>query len=213
MTSAPRGRCRSEAGATYVFDLGYYDFGFFSELDVLGCRLVTCFKANTPLNEPREMPLERGSTVLSDRIGFLPARQAMTGRTRCRTWVARDRGQDRDRRDAAPSGQRSRRACAGDRGSLQASLADRVVLPADEADAQDHEVRRKIGKRRAHPDRRCLWSPFFFCAARRSSRKKPTGSSNSFDWCARTSCTEKTRHDSENRSPHRHSTPANSNSA
>jgi IS4 transposase len=65
-----------EAGGTYVFDLGYYDFGFFSELDALGCRLVTRFKANTPLNEPREMPLEPGSTVLSDRIGFLPARQA-----------------------------------------------------------------------------------------------------------------------------------------
>ena len=60
-----------------MFDLGYYDFGFFSELDALGCRLVTRFKTNTPLNEPREMPLEPGLTVLSDRIGFLPARQAM----------------------------------------------------------------------------------------------------------------------------------------
>jgi Transposase DDE domain/Domain of unknown function (DUF4372) len=66
-----------EAGATYVFDLGYYDFGFWAKLDAHGCRLVTRFKANTPLNEPREMPLEPGSTVLSDRIGFLPARQAM----------------------------------------------------------------------------------------------------------------------------------------
>ena len=46
-----------EAGATYVFDLGDYGFGFFSELDALGCRLVTRFKANTPLNEPRESPL------------------------------------------------------------------------------------------------------------------------------------------------------------
>jgi hypothetical protein len=66
-----------EAGATYVFDLGYYDFGFWARLDALGCRLVTRFKTNTPLNAPREMPLEPGSTVLSDRIGFLPARQAM----------------------------------------------------------------------------------------------------------------------------------------
>jgi hypothetical protein len=66
-----------EAGATYVFDLGYYDFAFWAKLDALGCRLVTRFKANTPLNEPRELPLEPGSTVLSDRIGFLPARQAM----------------------------------------------------------------------------------------------------------------------------------------
>lgn len=66
-----------EAGATYVFDLGYYDFSFWARLDALGCRLVTRFKTNTPLNSPREMPLEPGSTALSDRIGFLPARQAM----------------------------------------------------------------------------------------------------------------------------------------
>ena len=66
-----------EAGATYVFDLGYYDFGFWAELDALGCRLVTRFKTNTPLNAPRDLPLPPGSTVLSDRIGFLPARQAM----------------------------------------------------------------------------------------------------------------------------------------
>jgi hypothetical protein len=66
-----------EAGATYVFDLGDYDFGFWAKLDALGCRLVTRFKTNTPLNAPREMPLPPGSTVLSDRIGFLPARQAM----------------------------------------------------------------------------------------------------------------------------------------
>ena len=66
-----------EAGATYVFDLGYYDFAFFSELDALGCRLVTRFKTNTPLNAPRDLPLPPGTTVLSDRIGFLPARQAM----------------------------------------------------------------------------------------------------------------------------------------
>ena len=66
-----------EAGATYVFDLGYYDFGFWARLDALGCRLVRRFKTNTPLNAPRQMPLEPGSTVLSDRIGFLPARQAM----------------------------------------------------------------------------------------------------------------------------------------
>ena len=66
-----------EAGATYVFDLGYYDFAFWARLDGLGCRLVTRFKANTPLNSPRDLPLSPGATPLSDRIGFLPARQAM----------------------------------------------------------------------------------------------------------------------------------------
>lgn len=63
-----------EAGATYVFDLGYYDFSWWAALDGAGCRLVTRFKTNTPLNEPKAMPLAPGSDVLSDRIGFLPAR-------------------------------------------------------------------------------------------------------------------------------------------
>jgi hypothetical protein len=76
-----------EAGATYVFDLGYYDFAWWAKLDGLGCRLVTRFKVNTPLNEPREMPLPPGSTVLSDRIGFLPARQAMNRKNPMRDGV------------------------------------------------------------------------------------------------------------------------------
>ena len=66
-----------EPGATYVFDLGYYDFAWWARLDALGCRLVTRFKSNTPLNDPRDLPLAPGPTPLSDRIGFLPARQAM----------------------------------------------------------------------------------------------------------------------------------------
>src|SRR6202790_4765229 len=40
------------------------------------CRIVTRFKSNTPLREAKEQPLLPGSGVLSDRIGFLPARQA-----------------------------------------------------------------------------------------------------------------------------------------
>jgi hypothetical protein len=69
-----------EAGATYVFDLGYYDFAWWAALDAKGCRLVTRFKSNTPLKEARDMPLAEGSKVLSDRIGFLPARQAANRR-------------------------------------------------------------------------------------------------------------------------------------
>jgi hypothetical protein len=65
-----------EAGATYVFDLGYYDYAWWARLDGAGCRLVTRFKTNTPLLEARDMPLAPGTSVLSDRIGFLPGRQA-----------------------------------------------------------------------------------------------------------------------------------------
>ena len=65
-----------EPGATYVFDLGYYDYGWWAALDSAGCRIVTRFKANTPLAVVEELPVAPGSNILSDRIGFLPARQA-----------------------------------------------------------------------------------------------------------------------------------------
>jgi IS4 transposase len=65
-----------EAGATYVFDLGYYDYAWWAELDAAQCRIVTRFKSNTPLTLLEELPLPAGSNILSDRIGFLPARQA-----------------------------------------------------------------------------------------------------------------------------------------
>ncbi|WP_428426546.1 IS4 family transposase [Pararhizobium sp.] len=65
-----------EAGATHVFDLGYYDFGWWARMDKAGCRIVTRFKSHTPLAVTREQPLNSNGTILSDRIGLLPARQA-----------------------------------------------------------------------------------------------------------------------------------------
>jgi hypothetical protein len=65
-----------EAGATYVFDLGYYDYGWWAALDAAQCRIVTRFKSNTPLRLVEELPVPIDSNILSDRIGFLPARQA-----------------------------------------------------------------------------------------------------------------------------------------
>ncbi len=65
-----------EAGATYVFDLGYYDYRWWAELDAAGCRIVTRFKTYTKLTLIEELPVPKGGTILSDRIGFLPARQA-----------------------------------------------------------------------------------------------------------------------------------------
>jgi hypothetical protein len=69
-----------EPGATYVFDLGYYDYAWWAKLDAAQCRIVTRFKANTPLAVVEELPVPEGGTVLSDRIGFLPARQAKSRR-------------------------------------------------------------------------------------------------------------------------------------
>jgi transposase len=63
-------------GATYVFDLAYYDYGWWAELNAKGCRLVTRLKVNTPLSVTTENKVAEGSSVLSDRVGLLPARQA-----------------------------------------------------------------------------------------------------------------------------------------
>ena len=65
-----------EAGATYVFDLGYYDYGWWARLDGAGCRIVTRLKSNTPLEIAEEIPVPGDGAILSDRIGYLPARQA-----------------------------------------------------------------------------------------------------------------------------------------
>jgi len=65
-----------KAGATYVFDLGYYDYGWWADLNDAGCRLVTRLKVNTPLAVVHENRVPDGSPILSDRIGHLPTRQA-----------------------------------------------------------------------------------------------------------------------------------------
>jgi hypothetical protein len=69
-----------EAGATYVFDLGYYDYAWWASLHQAGCRIVTRLKANTLFTvlEDREVPT--GSSILSDRIGYLPKRLAASRR-------------------------------------------------------------------------------------------------------------------------------------
>jgi hypothetical protein len=63
-------------GATYVFDLGFYDYGWWAKLDTAGCRLVTRLKVNTPLVVVAENRRPAGSAIVSDRIGHLPPRQA-----------------------------------------------------------------------------------------------------------------------------------------
>jgi len=73
----PRHRfCPGYAGATYVFDLGYYDYAWWAALDAAQCPIVTRFKSNTPLSVVEELRVPTGSNILSDRIGFLPTRQA-----------------------------------------------------------------------------------------------------------------------------------------
>lgn len=71
-----------EPGATYVFDLGYYDFAWWAKLDQARCRIVTRLKKNTPLTVIKERPLPKSAPdhLLSDRIGTLPERLARSRR-------------------------------------------------------------------------------------------------------------------------------------
>jgi IS4 transposase len=76
-----------EPGATYVFDLGYYDYAWWAQFDAAGCRIVTRFKSNTPLQVVKELKVVAGGNILSDRIGFLPSRQAKSRRNPMRDAV------------------------------------------------------------------------------------------------------------------------------
>jgi IS4 transposase len=69
-----------EAGATYVFDLGYYDYGWWAMLHQAGCRIVTRLKVNTPFEVIENRPVAPGTSILSDRIGYLPKRLAASRR-------------------------------------------------------------------------------------------------------------------------------------
>lgn len=69
-----------EAGATYVFDLGYYDYGWWAQLDRASCRIVTRLKSNTPFAVVEERAVPAGSSILSDRTGYLPKRLAASRR-------------------------------------------------------------------------------------------------------------------------------------
>lgn len=64
------------AGVTYVFDLGYYDFAWWAEIDKRGARFVTRLKTNTLVNPTAEQPADRAAGIVSDRIGLLPQRLA-----------------------------------------------------------------------------------------------------------------------------------------
>jgi hypothetical protein len=48
------------AKATYVFDLGYYDYAWWADLDAAGCRFVTRLKKNTPLMVTGAKPVTPG---------------------------------------------------------------------------------------------------------------------------------------------------------
>jgi IS4 transposase len=67
-----------EPGATYVYDLGYYDYGWWAKIDDAGCRFVTRLKNNTPFVVVEENRVPQNSNIISDCIGHLPERLAQS---------------------------------------------------------------------------------------------------------------------------------------
>ena len=58
-----------EPGATYVFDMGYYDFGWWAEMHALDCRFVTRLKRHTKADEIVETrAVVSGGPIKSDRL-------------------------------------------------------------------------------------------------------------------------------------------------
>ena len=61
-----------EAGVTYVFDLGYYSYEWWGQLDAAGCRFVTRLKTNTKLINARDLSMTGcGQDIICERIGHL----------------------------------------------------------------------------------------------------------------------------------------------
>lgn len=69
-----------EAGVTYAFDLGFYDFGWWAEIDAKGATFVTRLKKNTRTTvvETRATPTD--SAILADLVVRLPERMARSRR-------------------------------------------------------------------------------------------------------------------------------------
>lgn len=57
-----------EPGAAYVFDLGYYDFSWWSRLHAAGCRFVTRLKSNTRPRVIETRLVRADGPIRSDRI-------------------------------------------------------------------------------------------------------------------------------------------------
>ena len=63
-----------EPGATYVFDLGYYDFSWWARLHKAGCRIVTRLKTHTCPRVVEARAVTPGSPVRSDNLVAIDGR-------------------------------------------------------------------------------------------------------------------------------------------
>ena len=78
-----------EAGATYVFDLGYYDYAWWAKLDAAGCRIVTRLKRYTPITLLRSKPYLTAATFSPTASAISRSVKPITARTRSTKTSAR----------------------------------------------------------------------------------------------------------------------------
>ena len=148
-----------EPGATYVFDLGYYDFAWWAKLLDAGCNFVTRLKSNTLLRDIETHPVIPGGCVLSDQVGELAERLAASrhnpfDRKGREITVRTDTGKVlRLFTNDLTSPARSRSP------TLQRALADRAVLQVDQAEPEDHPLHGHQRECHPQPDRRGLHRP------------------------------------------------------
>lgn len=71
-----------EPGATYVFDLGYYDFSWWARLHEAGCRIVTRLKTHTRPRIVETRAVAPGGPVQSDQLIAIGGRLKSARRTR-----------------------------------------------------------------------------------------------------------------------------------
>jgi len=65
-----------EAGVTYVFDLGFYDFGWWAQIDAKGAKFVTRLKKNTRTAVVETRATPEDSPIIADLVVTLPQRMA-----------------------------------------------------------------------------------------------------------------------------------------
>ena len=100
-----------EAGATYIFDKGYYHYGWWTQIDAAGARFVTRTKANTRWRMRRRRFVRN---TIGDGFRIIDDAEVVLASTGDSTLPIPLQG-------------------GGDRGPLQGALADRVAVSLDQA--------------------------------------------------------------------------------
>jgi len=144
-----------ERGAIYVFDKAYVDYHWWHRLHNARCIFITRPKTNVPFTVIKKRRLSksaRDASIFSDAIVRLASQQKTSLPINLRRIeLRRDDG-----RVLTNPHQRSQTLRRQNRRSLSKALADRAVVPMDQAASENPRLLRPIRKRRPPADLRSL---------------------------------------------------------